>query len=124
MCWPDHFRGQAFGGHISLMINRTPGLPLSQLLQRLQQTVMSGRHIRAFLHDSDFRAIRDRNSQMLFLREFAADQCFVSVNGKTLAKIYHLSRGNVKTIRCNARRRQQNPSRRLGRPSINHRLKG
>jgi DNA-binding NarL/FixJ family response regulator len=98
------------------MTNRTQGLPSPQLLQRLQRTVMSGRDIRALLHDSDFRAIPDRNSQMLFLREFAADQCFVSINDKILAEIYEISLGNVKKIRCNAHRRQQDPSPRLGRP--------
>jgi DNA-binding NarL/FixJ family response regulator len=78
---------------------------------------MTGRDIRALLHDADFRAIPDRNSQMLFLREFAAEQCFVLINDETLAEIYDISLGNVKKIRCNARRRQQNPSSRLGRPS-------
>jgi hypothetical protein len=39
------------------MLTRTPGLPLPVLLQRLERTAMSGRDIRALLHDPDFQAI-------------------------------------------------------------------
>jgi hypothetical protein len=54
---------------------------------------------------------------MLFLRRCAEEQCYVSVNDKVLADIYAISLGNVRKIRCNARRRELNPSHRTGRPA-------
>jgi hypothetical protein len=98
------------------MFTRAPALPLPLLLQRLERTALSGRDIRALLQNPDFRAIPDRNSQMLFLRNFADEECFVSINDKTLAEAYDIGLGNVKKIRCKARQRESTPAQRVGRP--------
>jgi hypothetical protein len=66
--WPDHFPDELFGGHISRILARAPGLPFHELLHHLDRIVMTGRDIRALLHNPDFRAIPDRNSQVSLLR--------------------------------------------------------
>jgi hypothetical protein len=68
----------------------------------------------ALLHDPDFRAIPDRHSQILFLRKVVPEQCFISINNKTLVEIDDVSLGNVKKIRCNACCRQQDAIHGLG----------
>jgi hypothetical protein len=77
---------------------------------------MTGRDIRALLHNPDFRAIPDRNSQMLFLRKFPGEQCFVLIIDKTLAEIYDIKIGKVKKVSCNARHQQENPIPRFAYP--------
>jgi hypothetical protein len=67
---------------------------------------MSERDIRAMLHDPEFQAIVDRNSQLIFLQKHAIDECNVSMNDKKLAAIYQISEGHVRCIRCIARKRE------------------
>jgi hypothetical protein len=74
------------------------------------------RDICALLHNPDFRAVSDRNSKILFLREFPAKQCFVLIIDKTLAEVYDINIGKMKKISCNARRQQENPIPRFGYP--------
>jgi hypothetical protein len=57
---------------------------------------MNARDIRALLHDCEFQQISDRNSQMLYLKQFPADQCFLSINDKALGCIHEISMGNMK----------------------------
>jgi hypothetical protein len=79
---------------------------------------MNARDIRALLHDSEFQRISDRNSQMLFLRQFALDECSLSINNKALARVFEISEGNVRKIRCLARQRDDDTTGRPGRPPL------
>jgi hypothetical protein len=69
--------------------------------------MLSGRNIRSLLHDVEFQQIEDRNSQMLFLRRFALDECLVLMNNKKLADVDDISVGTVRKIHCVADRRRE-----------------
>jgi hypothetical protein len=92
---------------IRFMHTRAPAVPLAILSHKLQLTAMNARDIHAVLHDSEFEQISDRHSQTLYLKQFTADQCFLSINDKALACIYEISIGNVKEMHCIARQSEQ-----------------
>jgi hypothetical protein len=76
---------------------------------------MSARDVRAMLHDPEFQAIVDRNSQLIFLQKYAIDECNLSMNDKKLATIYQISEGHSRWIRCIARKREEYSSQAIGR---------
>jgi hypothetical protein len=70
------------------------------------------------MHDPEFQTIRDRNSQLIFLKSFAPDQCWLSVGEKKLANIYQTSVGHMKRLRSVARKRAHTDTLRIGRGPI------
>jgi transposase len=98
------------------MSERAPALPPHELAHRLESTGMSARDVRAMFHDPDFQAIEDRNSQLLYLHEYALSECYVSINSKKLAEIYQISEGHVRRIRCAARKKEEKKPQPVGRP--------
>jgi hypothetical protein len=77
---------------------------------------MSARDVRAMFHDPQFQAIRDRNSQLLFLAKYARDECFISINDRKLSEVYEISEGHIRRLRCVARKKEEMPDRPVGRP--------
>jgi hypothetical protein len=55
---------------------------------------------------------------MLDLKRCAPDQCFPSINDSALACIYEISIGNVKKIRCIARRSEYAGTDQFGRRPV------
>jgi hypothetical protein len=77
---------------------------------------MSARDVRAMLHNPEFQAIVDRNSQLIFLQRYVINKCNVPLNDKKPAAIYQISEGHVRHIRCVTRKREEYPSQPIGRP--------
>jgi hypothetical protein len=67
------------------MLTPAPAIPLLELGARLQATALTACDIRSLLSNAEFQSTADRNSQMIFLREFAFDECFIPINRKTLS---------------------------------------
>jgi transposase len=57
---------------------------------------LTARDICVLTHNPEFQAITDRNSQLAFTKNYAAEKCGVSLNGKKFAAIYEISVGHVK----------------------------
>jgi hypothetical protein len=55
---------------------------------------------------------------MVFIKQFATDQCFLSINDRTLACVYQISVVNVKKIRSIPLQREQGATSRFGRPHL------
>jgi hypothetical protein len=68
------------------------------------------------LHDLDFQAIVDRNSQFIFLQRYAIDECNVSMNNKKLTAIYQISERHVQRIPRVVRKREEHPNHPIARP--------
>jgi transposase len=88
------------------------------LSRKLEKTKLTARDIRALIHDAEFQAIADRNSQLVFVRNYSAFECGLSINAKELASIYDISVGHVKKLLHAARRRKESPPPIRGRPPI------
>jgi hypothetical protein len=71
--------------------------------------MLNARDICALLHNPEFQSIPDRNSQIIFLREFAFEKCFAHINDKTLAIIYQKTQSNVRKLFCKSRKHAANP---------------
>jgi hypothetical protein len=70
----------------------------------------------AMFHDLEFQAIPNRNSQLLFLQQYTANKCYISLNDRKLAEIYEISEGHVKQLHCVAREKAIIASRPIDRP--------
>jgi hypothetical protein len=80
---------------------------MDQLARRLEPSGISARDVQPMVHDPEFQAISDRNSQPLFLQQYAANECYVSLNHRKLAEIDQISEGQIRRLRCIARKKQQ-----------------
>jgi hypothetical protein len=71
--------------------------------------MLNARDIRALLHNPEFQSIPDRNSQIVFLPEFALEKCFAHINDKTIATIYQKTESKVRKLFCRSRKHAANP---------------
>jgi hypothetical protein len=90
------------------MALRAPAIPLSELGERLEVTLLTTRDIRSLFYIPEFWAIQNRTTQMTFLRDQAFEESLVHINAKTLTHVFRITEGNVRKILCKARKKTAN----------------
>jgi hypothetical protein len=90
------------------MALRAPAIPRSELGERLEVTLFTGRDIRSLLYIPEFRAIQDRITQMTFLRDRAFEEYLIQMNAKTLVHVYGITEADIRKILCQERSRVVN----------------
>jgi hypothetical protein len=74
--------------------------------------------IRALVHDPELQTIRNRNSQLVFLKSFGSEERWVNISEKQLANIHQITVDHVKRLCSMARKRAKADSPRMGLPPI------
>jgi hypothetical protein len=80
---------------------------------RLSATTLTAQDIRALLRNDEWTSIEARNTQLVFLAEFAQTECGVMLDTACLADLFQLTCSRVRTIRAKAQRKQKPPHRPL-----------
>ena len=64
-------------------------------MQRCQGTIIRAQDARAIVRNECFTSCTSRNEQMLFVRQFLIENCFISANAKLMSSIYCITEGNL-----------------------------
>jgi hypothetical protein len=65
---------------------------------QLASTNLSGQDVRALLRSDSWNAFDSRNSQLVFLHDFARTDCVIRLDTCHLADIFGLTRDRVRTV--------------------------
>jgi hypothetical protein len=103
-------------GVIFLVSEPTPALGPQELILRPEPLGLTARDIRALLHNPDFQAISDRNSQMAIVEQCVPGQCYITINDKKLSAKYGISVGRVRKIRCFSKKNSESTPTHIGGP--------
>ena len=75
-------------------------------MQRCQGTIIRAQDARAIVRNECFTSCTSRNEQMLFVRQFLIENCFISANAKLMSSIYCITEGNFRKILCNSKKQK------------------
>lgn len=91
---------------------KAPALTSEELQERFKNTSISSRNIRALVRNECFSECEFRNDQIIFVKFFLENNCYVSANNKTLSLVFDMRESNIRKVLCKARKK----NRKIGRP--------
>jgi hypothetical protein len=92
------------------MPRKAPALPRNITKPRLS---LMPQDIRRLFRNDEWITIESRNTQLVFVEEFAQKDCGVTFDTTCLADVFELTRSRVRTIREKTQKEQQPPHRLL-----------
>jgi hypothetical protein len=90
---------------------KAAALSREEIEPQLQYTGLSAQDIRSLLRQDEWRAIDSRNQQLLFLCDFAQEECGITLSAAIVARVFAIEASQVWKVRSKAKKQQKLPHR-------------